>query len=73
MSKQPKGVETDGTVVEACRGGMFRVNLGHGHEALAKPCGKMTQNRIRVAVGDQVTVELSPYDLSRGRITYRKR
>lgn len=65
-------IEMEGTVAEACRGGLFRVNLDvNGHEVLAKVCGKMRQFNIRVLPGDKVTVELSPYDLTKGRITYR--
>lgn len=60
-------------MVEALPNAMFRVELGNGHEVLAHISGKMRMNFIRITPGDTVTVELSPYDLSRGRITYRKR
>ncbi len=61
----------DGVVTEALRAGMFRVELDNGHEVLAHLSGKMRRNRIRVLIGDKVQVELSPYDLSRGRMVYR--
>lgn len=63
----------EGTVAEALPNAMFRVELDNGHEVLAHISGKMRMNFIRILPGDTVTVELSPYDLSRGRITYRKR
>lgn len=66
-------IELEGTVVEALPNAMFRVELDNGHEVLAHISGKMRMNFIRILPGDTVTVELSPYDLSRGRITYRKR
>jgi translation initiation factor IF-1 len=61
----------DGVVTEALRAGMFRVELENGHEVLAHLSGKMRRNRIRVLIGDKVQVELSPYDLTRGRMVYR--
>ncbi len=61
----------DGVVVEALRAGMFRVELENGHQVLAHLSGKMRRNRIRVLIGDKVQVELSPYDLTRGRMVYR--
>lgn len=64
-------VVVEGTVSEALKGGSFRVTLENGHELLAHLSGKMRQNRIRVLPGDRVQVEMSTYDLSRGRITYR--
>ncbi|MGI6609647.1 MAG: translation initiation factor IF-1 [Limnochordia bacterium] len=72
MAKQDV-IELEGTVVEALPNAMFRVELDNGHEVLAHISGKMRMNFIRILPGDTVTVELSPYDLSRGRITYRKR
>jgi translation initiation factor IF-1 len=66
-------IEMEGTVAEALPNAMFRVELDNGHEVLAHISGKMRMNFIRILPGDTVTVELSPYDLSRGRITYRKR
>jgi translation initiation factor IF-1 len=63
-----------GEVIEALRGGMYRVALTGGrHEVLAYTAGKMRKFRIRIVVGDEVRVELSPYDLTRGRIVYRAR
>lgn len=61
----------DGTAVEAFPNGMFKVVFDNGHEALAHLSGKMRRHRIRVLPGDRVQVELSAYDLSRGRMTYR--
>jgi translation initiation factor IF-1 len=66
-------VELQGEVVEAFRGGMYRIALDNGHETLGYVSGKMRRFRIRINPGDRVTVELSPYDLTRGRITYRQR
>lgn len=71
MGKKEDVIEFPGKVTEACHGGLFRVELESGHEVLAKVCGKMRQFNIRVLPGDAVTVELSPYDLTKGRITYR--
>ncbi|MBC7346155.1 MAG: translation initiation factor IF-1 [Clostridia bacterium] len=64
-------IELQGTVVEALPNGMFRVELDNGHRVLAHVSGKIRMNFIRILPGDRVTVELSPYDLTRGRITYR--
>jgi translation initiation factor IF-1 len=61
----------EGTVSEALKNAMFKVQLANGHEVLAHNSGKMRMNRIRVLPGDKVQVEISPYDLTRGRITYR--
>jgi len=66
-------IEFEGTVVEVLSGGTFRVDVGDGHEVVAKLAGRMRRNRIRVVLGDKVTVEVSPYDPTRGRITYRQR
>jgi translation initiation factor IF-1 len=66
-------IEVTGTVVEALPNAMFRVSLDNGHKVLAHVSGKMRMHYIRILPGDKVTVELSPYDLSRGRITYRMR
>ena len=70
---QPKGIEMEGTIVEALPNAMFRVELESGHRVLAHVSGKMRMNFIRILPGDRVSVELSPYDLTRGRITYRMR
>ena len=64
-------IELEGTVVEPLPNAMFRVELENGHVVLAHISGKMRMHYIRMLPGDKVTVELSPYDLSRGRITYR--
>ena len=64
-------IEVDGTVQEALPNAMFRVELENGHQMLAHISGKMRKFYIRILPGDKVKVELSPYDLSRGRITYR--
>ena len=64
-------LETTGTVTEKLPNAMFRVKLENDHEIIAQPKGKMRKFRIRVMVGDRVDVEMSPYDLSRGRITFR--
>jgi translation initiation factor IF-1 len=64
-------LEMRGTVVELLPNAMFRVRLENDHEILGHTAGKMRKNRIRVLVGDEVLVELTPYDLTKGRITYR--
>ncbi len=66
-------IEMEGTVIEPLPNAMFRVELENGHRVLAHISGKMRMHYIRIIPGDKVTVELSPYDLSRGRIVYRKR
>jgi len=66
-------IEVQGTVAEPLPNGMFRVELENGHTVLAHVSGKIRMHFIRVTPGDRVTVELSPYDLTRGRITYRHR
>ena len=69
-SKEDK-IEVEGTVVEALPGTMFRVELEDGHEVLAYLSGKMRKFYIRILLGDRVKVEMTPYDLTKGRITYR--
>ncbi|MFR6289991.1 MAG: translation initiation factor IF-1 [Peptococcaceae bacterium] len=64
-------IEVEGTVVEPLPNAMFQVELENGHKVLAHVSGKIRMNFIKILPGDRVTVELSPYDLSRGRITYR--
>jgi translation initiation factor IF-1 len=64
-------IEVEGTVVESLPNAMFRVELENGHKILAHISGKMRMHYIRILPGDKVTLEMSPYDLSRGRITYR--
>ncbi len=70
MSKQDV-IEVEGKVLEALPNAMFQVELENGHTVLAHVSGKIRMNFIRILPGDKVTVELTPYDLSRGRITYR--
>ncbi len=70
MSKK-EAIEVEGTVVEPLPNAMFRVELANGHKVLAHISGKIRLHYIRILPGDKVLVELSPYDLSRGRITYR--
>ncbi len=70
MAKE-EGIIVEGTVTEALPNAMFRVQLENGHMVLAHVSGKMRMHFIRILPGDKVTVELSPYDLTRGRITYR--
>ena len=70
MSKEDV-IEVEGTVVEALPNAMFQVELDNGHIVLANVSGKMRMNFIRILPGDKVTMELTPYDLNRGRITYR--
>ncbi|EHR37112.1 translation initiation factor IF-1 [Facklamia languida] len=64
-------IEVEGTVVETLPNAMFKVELENGHEIIAHVSGKIRMNYIRILPGDKVTIELSPYDLSKGRITYR--
>jgi translation initiation factor IF-1 len=71
MAKTEEKIEVEGKVVEALPGTQFRVELDNGHEILAYLSGKMRKYYIRILLGDRVKVEISPYDLSRGRITYR--
>ena len=70
MAKQAS-IEQDGTILEALSNAMFRVELENGHVITAHISGKMRKNFIRILPGDKVAVELSPYDLTRGRIVYR--
>ncbi len=70
MAKQG-AIKVDGVIEEALPNAMFRVKLENGHQILAHVSGKMRMNFIKILQGDRVTVELSPYDLSKGRITYR--
>lgn len=73
MSRTSKGIEMEGTVVEALRNAMFRVELANGHRVLAHISGKIRKNYIKVLPEDRVLVEVSPYDLTRGRIVFRYR
>ena len=72
MAKQP-AIEQDGQIIEALSNAMFRVELENGHVVTAHISGKMRKNYIRILTGDKVTVEMTPYDLSKGRIIYRAR
>lgn len=71
MAEKEEAIEVEGTVIEPLPNAMFRVELDNGHKVLAHISGKMRMHYIRILPGDRVTVELSPYDLSRGRIIYR--
>lgn len=70
MSKED-AIQVEGTVIEPLPNAMFRVEIENGHKVLAHISGKMRKHFIRILPGDKVAVELSPYDLTRGRITYR--
>ncbi|WP_089553132.1 translation initiation factor IF-1 [Staphylococcus aureus] len=70
MAKQDV-IELEGTVLDTLPNAMFKVELENGHEILAHVSGKIRMNYIRILPGDKVTVEMSPYDLTRGRVTYR--
>ena len=72
MAKQA-AIEQDGIIVEALPNAMFKVELDNGHVVIAHISGKMRMNYIKILPGDGVTVQISPYDLSRGRIVYRKK
>ena len=72
-AKQNEAIEVEGKVTESLPNASFRVELANGHDVLAYVSGKLKLNFIRVLPGDRVLVELSPYDLTRGRITYRFR
>jgi translation initiation factor IF-1 len=73
VADKEEKVELDGEVVEALRNGQFRIALDNGHETLGYTAGKMRRYRIRILPGDRIKVQLSPYDLTRGRIVYRHR
>lgn len=68
-----EAIQVEGTIIEPLPNAMFRVELENGHRVLAHISGKMRMHFIKILPGDQVTVELSPYDLTRGRITFRSR
>jgi translation initiation factor IF-1 len=72
MAKEDQ-IELEGTVIETLPNTMFRVQLENGHVITAHISGKMRKNYIRILTGDKVTVEMTPYDLTKGRITYRAR
>ncbi|MDR1853020.1 MAG: translation initiation factor IF-1 [Propionibacteriaceae bacterium] len=73
MARNKDALELDGVVVEALPNAMFRVELSNGHKVLATISGKMRQHYIRIIPQDKVVVEISPYDLDRGRIVFRHR
>jgi translation initiation factor IF-1 len=73
VAKTEDKIEVEGEITEALPSTMFRVKIDEGHEVLAKISGKMRKHYIRLLPGDRVKVELSPYDLTRGRITYRNK
>ncbi|HUT12612.1 MAG TPA: translation initiation factor IF-1 [Thermoguttaceae bacterium] len=73
MTKKEEAIEVEGTVTEALANTRFRVELDNKHKVIAHVAGKMRKHFIRIVPGDRVRVELSPYDLSKGRITFRER
>jgi translation initiation factor IF-1 len=73
MAKEEGKIQMEGTIVEALPGTQFRVRLDNGHEVLAYLSGRMRKYYIRILLGDKVRVEISPYDLARGRIVFRQR
>jgi len=73
MAKEEGKIKVDGLVIEALPGTQFRVKLDNGHEVLAYLSGKMRKHYIRILLGDRVSLEMSPYDMNRGRITFRQR
>jgi translation initiation factor IF-1 len=73
LSAKEDKIELEGEVTEALRNGMFRISLDNGHQTTGYVAGKMRRYRIRILPGDRIRIELSPYDLDRGRIVYRYR
>jgi translation initiation factor IF-1 len=73
MAGKEDKIELEGEVIEAFRNGMYKIKLDNGHETLGYTAGKMRRYRIKILPGDRINIELSPYDLSRGRIVYRHR
>jgi len=73
MAKEEDKIQMEGVIVEALPGTQFRVKLDNGHEVLAYLAGRMRKYYIRILLGDHVKVEMSPYDLTRGRIVYRQK
>jgi translation initiation factor IF-1 len=71
IAEKEEKIEFEGEIIESLRNRMFRVRLDNGHELLAYTAGRMRRYRIRMLLGDRVRLELSPYDLDRGRIVYR--
>jgi translation initiation factor IF-1 len=73
MAAKDEKIELEGEVIESFRSGMHKIALDNGHETLGYTAGKMRRFRIRILPGDRVKIELSPYDLTRGRIVFRNR
>jgi translation initiation factor IF-1 len=73
IAKKEEKVEVEGEIIESLRNRMFKVRLDNGHEMIGYTAGKLKRYRIRMFLGDRVRIELSPYDLNRGRIVYRLR
>ena len=73
MADKEEAIEVQGTVIEMMRGTQFKVQLQNGHVILAHISGKMRKNNIKIILGDKVRVEMSPFDLTKGRITYREK
>ncbi len=73
MAEKEEKIELEGEILEALSNGKYRVSLDNGHEAMGYLAGKMRRFRIRILPGDRIKIELSPYDLTRGRIVYRYR
>ncbi len=71
IAEKEEKIEFEGEIIEALRNRMFRIRLDNGHETLGYTSGRMKRHRIRMLAGDRVKIELSPYDLDRGRIVYR--
>lgn len=71
MVKNTEVIEARGEVIELLPGGEFRIKLDNEHEVIAYLSGKIRKNRIRLGIGDEVKIEMTPYDLTKGRITYR--
>lgn len=71
MAKNAELIEINGTVIEVLPNQLFKVDLENGHSIIAYMAGKLRQHKIRVIMGDQVKIEMSPYDLSKGRVIYR--
>lgn len=73
MNDKEDAIEVQGTVIEMMRGTQFKVQLQNGHTIIAHISGKMRKNNIKIILGDKVRCEMSPYDLTKGRITYREK
>ena len=71
LPMQKDNIENEGEIIAVLKGGFYKIRLGNNTEVLAKLCGNMRRHHIKIVVADKVLVELSPYDLGRGRVTYR--